>query len=804
MRLIAAPALILLYVLVAACWQQSAPAAACLVASLLILVLGGLVLRQAPRNALNRGFFYLSLSFGAYVAVVCLLHLATKVGLEKVETAVWLLRNGNLIAPAALMYFTYHFTGGRNRFAKWMWWLAAVSVAPFPVLNLLGLHVREYDVSPLTYVPVPTLSYKLCFPVAALWFLVSAAIVLVECRAASGKERRRYVLFLVGWVFAAVPSLLGFAHAFFKPWFPSFFGISTALCPLVLGLGVVRFELFNIKIVVRRTMPYVLCTILIGGFYAACLAGLERLRTDLNLLPRGTGLVVFLSLVGLAFQPILEWMQKSLDRLFFHTEAEFDRFLALAGPRYLSAGSPGALSRMAAIDAREVLKLEGAVVLLGQDKVTAVTAEGGTVRLRETAGLPMPDGLDAREPAVVDESGQLALGKGAEGLATALTAGGIQLVVPFGEGLGKGLLACQQKLSHLPFTPRDRMFLTALATQAGIALSRLQARQDAETAHKLTEAVFESMTNAVALIAKDGCVVGCNPAFERAFGLSAGQAMPTSGLDELLRTGDSSGSHEMETPYGTFLVNARRLEGRDGVTLAVLTDVTELRRLQEADRKRAALAEIGATVSAINHEVGNILAPLGYQFKKLGQAGRLEDTIQPLQIARDRLAALERLGRELREFYKEPQLLLRKVRLRDVVDSTLADLRAAAGTAWVSPETSGLDAEVTADIQKLKQVLLNLAKNAWEAMQDATPKQWAVTARPDGRTVVITVRDSGPGIPPEYQKRLFQPFFTTKKERGTGLGLAIVRRIVEAHGAEIGVESAPGTGTAFVLRWPMG
>ncbi|HOX05259.1 MAG TPA: ATP-binding protein [Planctomycetota bacterium] len=804
MRLIAAPALIFLYVAVAACWQQSRLAAACLVTCLLVLGLGGLVLRQAPGRPLNRAFFLLSLAFGAYVAVVCLLHLAVAVGIDKVETAVWLLRNGNLLAPAALMYFTHHFTGGRSRTTKWLWLLAAASVAPFPVLNLLGLHVSEYEHRPgsPTYVPVPTLSYKLCFPMVIVWLLISFAAVLAKCRTAGEAERRRYAIFLFGITFAAVPTLLGFTPAFFGPWFPSFFGISAAFFPLVLAFGVIRFELFDIKIVVRRTMPYALGTILIGACYAACLAGLEAVGASLDVLPRGTGWVVLLVLVGLAFQPVLEALQKGLDLLFFRTEADIDRFLAQAGPRYLAAGSPGELARMAAGDARQVLKLEGAAVLLGQGRVAAVAADGATAGLREAVGMPMPAVTACGEPVCADEEGRLSLGDGDARLAGALAAGGVRLAVPFGEGPGAGLLACRQKLSHQGFTPRDRMFLAALAAQAGTALSRLLARQDAESAHRLTAAVFESMTNAVALVARDGRVAGCNPAFERAFGVSEGGAAPSQILEELIRAADAGASRELETPHGIFLANARRLEGREGLTLAVLTDVSELRRLQEADRKRAALAEIGATVSAINHEIGNILAPLGYQLKKLGQAGRMEEAVEPLQVVRDRISALERLGRELREFYKEPRLTLRRVRVGDVVESTMADLRAAAGAGWVSPETSGLEAEVSADIQKLKQVLLNLAKNAWEAMQESGRRRWSVTAASEGRKVVIVIRDSGSGIPPDCLKRLFQPFFTTKKERGTGLGLATARRIVEAHGAEIEVESVQGEGTAFTLRWP--
>jgi two-component system sensor histidine kinase AtoS len=72
----------------------------------------------------------------------------------------------------------------------------------------------------------------------------------------------------------------------------------------------------------------------------------------------------------------------------------------------------------------------------------------------------------------------------------------------------------------------------------------------------------------------------------------------------------------------------------------------------------------------------------------------------------------------------------------------------------------------------------------------------------DDHSVIVRVRDTGPGLRPEHHARLFEPFFTTK-ENGTGLGLAITRRIVEDHGGRIAVESRLGEGTVFELRFPV-
>jgi len=104
---------------------------------------------------------------------------------------------------------------------------------------------------------------------------------------------------------------------------------------------------------------------------------------------------------------------------------------------------------------------------------------------------------------------------------------------------------------------------------------------------------------------------------------------------------------------------------------------------------------------------------------------------------------------------------------------------------------------VLTDRIQIEQVLLNLMRNAVEAMQGAPRRELRVitTARHDGMTEVGVI-DTGPGLAPEVAAQLFQPFVTTKKH-GMGVGLSICRTIVESHGGHIWAEAIPGGGTAF-------
>jgi signal transduction histidine kinase len=100
---------------------------------------------------------------------------------------------------------------------------------------------------------------------------------------------------------------------------------------------------------------------------------------------------------------------------------------------------------------------------------------------------------------------------------------------------------------------------------------------------------------------------------------------------------------------------------------------------------------------------------------------------------------------------------------------------------------------------ELREALINLVLNAVDAM----PQGGAITleTRHEGDWVVLSVSDTGTGIPPEVRRRIFEPFFTTK-ESGTGLGLSIVSGIISSYGGTIGVDSDCGVGTTFTIRLP--
>jgi signal transduction histidine kinase len=111
---------------------------------------------------------------------------------------------------------------------------------------------------------------------------------------------------------------------------------------------------------------------------------------------------------------------------------------------------------------------------------------------------------------------------------------------------------------------------------------------------------------------------------------------------------------------------------------------------------------------------------------------------------------------------------------------------------------------IRADKQRVRQIILNLMSNACKFTETGTI---VLQAHPQDDSILVAVKDTGPGIPPEDQTSIFEPFQQTqvglKKGGGTGLGLTISRRLAEAHGGALWVESIPGQGATFYVKLPL-
>lgn len=237
----------------------------------------------------------------------------------------------------------------------------------------------------------------------------------------------------------------------------------------------------------------------------------------------------------------------------------------------------------------------------------------------------------------------------------------------------------------------------------------------------------------------------------------------------------------------------------------------QLAQVREGIMHSHRLATLGTITSIVAHEYNNILTPI-MSYAQLALASP-DDTELMKKAVEKALHGAERAAKisaSLLGFAREADQQ-HVARLPQVIQDAVSCLAR-------DPKRDGLD--MTVDVPdlalaitpiNLEQVLVNLFLNAKQAMR-RTGGQLRVTARTDGALAVIDVRDTGPGIPPEIQNRLFEPFVTHRHEsgplspgerKGTGLGLCLCRDLLRAAGGNITYTTAPGQGTTFHLTLPL-
>jgi signal transduction histidine kinase len=228
--------------------------------------------------------------------------------------------------------------------------------------------------------------------------------------------------------------------------------------------------------------------------------------------------------------------------------------------------------------------------------------------------------------------------------------------------------------------------------------------------------------------------------------------------------------------------------------------------LRLALSSKARLAALGEAVAKINHDLRNMLTSAQMASERLAQLGdpRVSQALPRLERALDRAVTL---ATEVLAYGKTQEAMPVPIAL-----SLLTALEAAAEDAGLGEPGVGLQtsvpasAQIMADPDQLHRILLNLLRNAREAIEAANPDQptglVTVDWRQDEQTSLIRVTDTGPGVPERVRANLFQPFAGSGRAGGTGLGLAIARELAQAHGGELSLVDHEGSGASFELRLP--
>ena len=234
--------------------------------------------------------------------------------------------------------------------------------------------------------------------------------------------------------------------------------------------------------------------------------------------------------------------------------------------------------------------------------------------------------------------------------------------------------------------------------------------------------------------------------------------------------------------------------------MAIRYEITDRKRSEERLREQEALARLGQMAAVVAHEVKNPIAGIRGALQVIGSRMAADARDKPIIgeiIAR--LDALNHIVQDLLVFARPRELRAEPTDLATLVRTTIDHLKRDPSLHALAIDLVGNGAVVNADAEQLQLAVQNVLMNAAQAMNGQGAIRVDI-ARHGGEWTISTA-DTGPGMPPEVKEKVFEPFFTTRS-RGTGLGLPIAKRVVEAHGGRIGIETPATGGTVVSMSLP--
>ncbi len=240
--------------------------------------------------------------------------------------------------------------------------------------------------------------------------------------------------------------------------------------------------------------------------------------------------------------------------------------------------------------------------------------------------------------------------------------------------------------------------------------------------------------------------------------------------------------------------------------LVVIEDLTEKRKMEVAVQQAEKMAAVGGLAAGIAHEIRNPLAGISGSIELLSQNFESEDDRKLGRIILREIDRLNRLISEFLEFSKPEKVPVDPVALpeilKEVTENAKLSLPIEQQQKLKIVTHLTLNKKIFGHSDKLKQAFLNIVINALQAMDKVAEPVLEIWVEEFEGRARVRIKDIGAGMKPETQKRMFEPFHTTKA-KGTGLGLAITHKILQSHLATIFVNSQLGLGTEFQISFPL-
>jgi PAS domain S-box-containing protein len=742
-----------------------------------------------------------------------------------------------LLQPALFLHFALTFPEPKEFVRKHPW------VAPLvylPGLLLLGVHLWVLRTRAATEVLRWNLDRVEMLYLATL-FAVAAVVFWNTYRRAHTPILRQQLKWVTrGTILAITPFTLFYVIPFLAGALPSTLmtvsAFSLVFLPLTFGYAIVRYRLMDVDIIFKRGMAYTLAAAAVLGLYFGAVGVAAEIARTRMPGAGPAGLVVAMIVAALLFEPMKNWIQERLDRVFYRKRYDYRRTLIEFG-RDLSSETDLAKMLSSVIDRlSRTLLVDRIAVFLADPEQPEHFSLAKSFGISDTGALDL--GFLARQPF---EAGHLFYENTHQALREspaaqqAIARLDLNYYIPCTVqhriiavlGLGK-------TIEGDFLSSEDVELLETLAGYIGIAIqnARLYASLEQkvlqyERLKDFNENIVESISVGVLAVDLEDRIESWNSQMEvmyakprsEVLGRSLSEVFPASFVENFYRVRQTAGIHNLykfrlETPAGearvTNIAIAPLVTRRFHVIgrLIIVDDMTERVALEAQLSQADKMSSIGLLAAGVAHEVNTPLAVISSYAQMLAKQLTGDDKKSALleKITRQTFRASE-IVNSLLNFSRTSGTEFGATDINKVIHDTLTLLEHQFKTARIEVQqefAAGLP-PIQGNAGRLQQVFLNLFLNAKDAMPGGGRLRVATS---NGTGVSVTVSDTGSGIAPEHINRIYDPFFTTKtapkegQNRGTGLGLSVTYGIIQEHAGKIRVESQPGAGTTFHLEFP--
>ncbi len=752
-------------------------------------------------------------------------------------TIYWLNVVSWILAPALFLDFCLRFPQ-RLAFLKGRGWSRALTYAPGALLlSVHALAVLQILEFPLPLLQVRWLLDRIELAYLSVYFVLGAVALEYSYRRIRVPLLKQQLKWVTrGTMLAILPFAVLYAVPYFLGYVPTpwmkLSALALGFLPVTFGYAILRYRLMDVDIIFRRGIAYTLATATIVGLYFGLIALFAELfRTTVPSTGRG-GWIVAVIVAAILFQPLANWIQERLNRVFSRERYDYRRTLLEFARELTSELHLERLLEQVAGRLAETLEVDRlAIVLAG---------EAGDFRVAKSLGISFegaPD-LSFLDPARPElEKGYLFFDsvKRPFGYTPSQQQTLEQLDLHYylplslkGRTLGFLGLGKTRRGDFLSSEDVDLLrtiagYVTIAIENARLYASLEQRAREYRALRDFNENIIQSINVGVLACDLQHRIESWNTPMEALYGLerakAVGRRLEEVFAPELLE--ELSRASEPGRTLHLYKFRLRAADGRERIVnlslvpllgkddavigrLLIFNDITERVSLEDQLVQAEKLSSIGLLAAGVAHEVNTPLTVIASQAQMLARqlpaeepSARTADKIirqafRASEIVNNLLKFSRVSGSELVE------LDLNRV-LRETVSLVEPMLRAS--KIGLNVQLASGEPVIFGNSGKLQQVFMNLIMNA----RDAMPRGGELTLATEcvDSVVQVEVTDSGVGIPPEHLSKIFDPFFTTKaSSRGTGLGLAVTYGIIREHAGQIRVDSAPGKGTSFRLEFP--